>query len=95
MRATMRACMLSLTYKTTTEYNTKEKMQMKKLFQIVCAWLRPKEPTFTEAELKERQEMEELLERVRAWEAYYWEHETPEQRQRREFLESMRGFAQF
>lgn len=66
---------------------------MKKVFETVRAWLRPKE--FTEKEIQEMQEMQELLERVRTWEAYYWAHETPEQRQKREFLESMRGFIQF
>ena len=64
---------------------------MKKLFEIVQAWLRPKEPNLTEIELKE---IEELLERVRAWEAHYWANETAEQRKRRESLERMKGFIQ-
>lgn len=87
--------MVSLTYKATTKDDVKEKMQMKKIFEIVRAWLRPKELIFTAEELKERQEMQELLERVCAWEAHYYAHETPEQRQRREFFESMSGFIQF
>lgn len=66
---------------------------MKKLFEIVRAWLRPKE--LTEKEIIELQEMQELLKRVRAWEEDYWEHETPEQQRRREYWESLRGFIQF
>lgn len=65
---------------------------MKRLFKIVQAWLRPKEPTLTEEELKE---IEELLERVRVLEAHYLAHETPEQRRERIFFEKMRGFIQF
>lgn len=70
----------------------RRKRQMKKLFEIVQAWLRPKEPSLTEEELKE---IEELLESVRAWEAHYLAHETPEQRRERIFFEKMRGFIQF
>lgn len=71
----------------------RRKRQMKKLFEIVQAWLRPKEPNLTtEEELKE---IEELLERVHAWEAHYLAHETPEQRRERIFFEKMRGFIQF
>ena len=67
---------------------------MKKLFEIVRAWLRPKE--LTEKEIIELQEMQELLlERVRAWEKYYFENETAEQRRERIFFEKMRGFIQF
>lgn len=65
---------------------------MKKPFEIVQAWLRPKEPDLTEEELKE---IEELLERVRVLEAHYLAHETPEQRRERIFFEKMRGFIQF
>ena len=83
--------MVSLTYKVITKDDVKEKMQMKKIFEIVRAWLRPKEPIFT----AEEQEMQELLERVRAWEAHYYAHETPEQRRERIFFEKMRGFVQF
>lgn len=67
---------------------------MKKIFEIVRAWLRPKEPIFTTEALKEQQEMQELLERVRAWEAHYLSHETPEQRKQRESLECMKEFIQ-
>lgn len=70
----------------------RRKRQMKKLFEIVQAWLHPKEPTLTEEELKE---IEELLERVRVLEAHYLAHETPEQRRERIFFEKMRGFIQF
>ena len=87
--------MVSLTYKVTTKDDVKEKMQMKKIFEIVRAWLRPKEPIFTAEELKEQQEMQELLERLRAWEAHYYAHEMPEQRRERIFFEKMRGFIQF
>lgn len=66
---------------------------MKKLFEIVRAWLRPKE--LTEKEIIELQEMQELLERVREWEKYYFENETAEQRRERIFFEKMRGFIQF
>ena len=65
---------------------------MKKPFEIVQAWLRPKEPILTEEDLKE---IEELLESVRAWEAHYLSHETQEQRRERIFFEKMRGFIQF
>lgn len=70
----------------------RRKRQMKRLFEIVQAWLRPKEPILTEEELKE---IEELLERVRVLEAHYFAHETPEQRRERIFFEKMRGFIQF
>lgn len=70
----------------------RRKRQMKKPFEIVQAWLRPKEPDLTEEELKE---IEELLERVRVLEAHYLAHETPEQRRERIFFEKMRGFIQF
>lgn len=68
---------------------------MKKLFEIVRAWLRPKELTEKEIIEIELQEMQELLERVRAWEKYYFENETAEQRRERIFFEKMRGFIQF
>ena len=60
---------------------------MKRLFEIVQAWLRPKESDLTEEELKE---IEALLERVRVLEAHYLAHETPEQRRERIFFEKMR-----
>jgi hypothetical protein len=70
----------------------RRKRQMKTPFEIVQAWLHPKEPDLTEKELKE---IEELLESVRVWEAHYLAHETPEQRRERIFFEKMRGFIQF
>lgn len=68
---------------------------MKKLFEIMCAWICPRPRELTEKEIIELQEMQELLKRVRAWEAHYLSHETPEQRRERIFFEKMRGFIQF
>lgn len=60
---------------------------MKKIFEIVRAWLHPKD--LTKKELIEIQEMWALIERARTWEESYMEHETPEQRQQRAILESL------